>query len=181
MSTMIHTQNWNMSYTSMSTQQWGFDCCVQAPDHDDHDTTSIRPWFYYADVATRIWLLHLWRGGRGCASWRRGYIDNKTTMTSRRQHGNKDLIVAFRLQIMTMMIQPWYDADLAIDDKDLIVASAARRSGVVPTSQRWRYVDDDTMTRWCGYCDNSVLKLLLWWRYDVDVIVAWAGRQVAAA
>ena len=48
MITMIHTPNWHMSYTSTSTGQWGFDCSIRAPDHDDNVMTirasSSRSW-----------------------------------------------------------------------------------------------------------------------------------------
>ena len=126
-------------------------------DHDDSYTKLTYVIYVDVDTAMRIWLQY-----PSSRSWWQRYDDS-----------------GFELQIMTTTIQPWYNQRSTT--RIWLLHQRRGGSGVAPTSQRWRYVDDNTTIRRCGYCDDSALQLL--WRrwYDIDVIVAWATRQAAAA
>ena len=81
--------------------------------------------------------------------------DDDTSTTKRLWHHDVDMATTTRIWLlhsapdMTTTIRPWYNADSAIDNEDLIVASAARWQWssahiTTMTIRRWQY-DDTTM------------------------------------
>ena len=125
----------------------------------------MRPWLYFAYVATRIWLLHLWRGYRGRLAPH--HDDDDTSTTKRLWHHDVDMATTTRIWLlhsapdMTTTIRPWYNADSAIDNKDLMLHQRRGGSGVAPTSRRRQYADDNR-----GYNDADTAMIARFNYYD---------------
>ena len=93
--------------------------------------------------------------------------DDDTSTTKRLWHHDVDMATTTRIWLlhsapdMTTTIRPWYNADSAIDNKDLMLHQRRGGSGVAPTSRRRQYADDNR-----GYNDADTATIARFNYYD---------------